>query len=249
LGGNNNLTALDFKYALRRILHSNQLKGKKSANIEPFGMSIGSIFSLVPVRKPFTDPEFIASANKSQLHKAILQLIAEPSGDNITDSAVYYIGGWVVSKLVDKTECSSCEVALIGAKKENCARHLTYKDPDDGYPIFLTSSAIQVLLKTEEVIKGIGSASATDLRNLPINDILFSLKVFFSDPKYFVDCRDCLCNIFCRNHKHGLIAELANRYIGYRLSEILKLENEIFVFRKNPTSRHRMTKIILLRGL
>ncbi|HBS54095.1 MAG TPA: hypothetical protein DD806_08860 [Flavobacterium sp.] len=249
LGGNNNPNALEFKYALRRILHRNQLQGNKFSNVEPVGVRMGSLFLLIPVKKPHHDPSFVEE-NPSLVHKGVLVAFQSASSKNLhelTKHAVYFAGSWVANRILQKLDCESCERALVDQEKKPSSHSglVAYKDREDARQFFLTNSAFSVIQLAEKVLRHYTG----NLHELPINEILRGLRMDFSDEKYFTECRSCPCNINLANHKMALITDLANRYIGLRLSAILKEKNYQFVFHKNPISRHKMNKITLFRGL
>jgi hypothetical protein len=85
LGGNNNPTALDFKYALRRILHRNQLQGNKFSNVKPVGIAMDSLFSLVPVKKLFVGKSFVKEVQPDLVHKDVLIALSAKYPKNSTN--------------------------------------------------------------------------------------------------------------------------------------------------------------------
>jgi DNA transposase THAP9 len=149
LGGNNNPTVLEFKYALRRILFRNNLQGIRNSNVEPVGVSLGSLFSLVPVKKPFFDEDFADLAYDDPMQRRIMLAMGTPTGqlEALTEFAVYYIGGWVVNRYLDHIDCESCERAMVdNAKDSNYtrARLVAFKNREDGRQIYIAQSAFQV---------------------------------------------------------------------------------------------------------
>jgi hypothetical protein len=114
LGGNNNPTVLQFKYALRRILARNQLQGNSLSNVQPITTTIGSVFGLIPVKKVFVDKDFVNAGNAASLrHKTILAALRQKpvpgKWQRLSDSVIFYLGGYIAGKIVSGNDCSSCE--------------------------------------------------------------------------------------------------------------------------------------------
>jgi DNA transposase THAP9 len=128
LGCNTNPSVQEFKWALRRILVRHQLQGNRLANVRPIQLTIGSVFSLMPPKKPQIDESFVGEPEKSSpFHRTVLAaLLASPANngfEQLTDSVIYYIGGWIVSRVIHKLDCGSCESALINSEKLGIGQH------------------------------------------------------------------------------------------------------------------------------
>jgi hypothetical protein len=113
--------------------------------------------------------------------------------------------------MLRKINCATCENALVDSTKNNSSYSglAAYKDREDGRQLFLTKSAFAVVQTAEKVL-----GQQSNLRELPINDLLNDLRMYFSERKYFPETQACPSNIHAANHKLGLITDLANRYIG-----------------------------------
>jgi hypothetical protein len=91
----------------------------------PIERGTGSVESGISVW-PKINESFVRHEEVPYHRTVLTALFCAPSEDSytqLTDAVSFYIGGWIVGRLIEKVECSSCENALIDSKKSTNQRH------------------------------------------------------------------------------------------------------------------------------
>ena len=127
-GWNNNPNSLQIKYALRQLLMRNAVTASKNANCTNFeDKKTTTIIPILhkrkhrsPLKEMFAqdqnadNPEALNSQEKAEENFMFEQLDKDNHSDFISN-VLFYIGGFIVSKLVKKLTCQSCKECLVGA--------------------------------------------------------------------------------------------------------------------------------------
>lgn len=113
-GWNNNPNCLQLKYAMRKMLLRNAVSASKNANCQTFTNDSTTIIPFFHTKKhnaPLT--ETTPSENSSQAIPEFLstQLI-NPTSEFLSN-VLFYISGFIVSKLLNKLTCPSCKRCLL----------------------------------------------------------------------------------------------------------------------------------------
>jgi hypothetical protein len=144
----------------------------------------------------------------------------------------------------------NCDCLTASTQESRSSRLvLNFEDRDDGLHVLLSRSAFEIVRRTGRILRHLTGERCSLIRGLPVNEFLNGLRPIFSDPKFFPECRDFVSSIHSADHKMTLVTELANRYLGVWIEQLLKFTNAEFVFGKTPISRHKLTKMPHLRGL
>jgi hypothetical protein len=118
-GCNNNRNSTQFKYALRRILMQNYIKMSPNSNVQAINSNIGSVFSIGKNRstQPPEDKEREFSAIDPKFIELLKCQRLTNSIEDATNCIMYYIGGFVVRRLLPSLACDSCISAIYDEKK------------------------------------------------------------------------------------------------------------------------------------
>jgi hypothetical protein len=120
---------------------------------------------------------------------------------------MFYISGFVVRSILPKITCESCIDAIYDIEKiqsrDNIAKFTVFKDK--GGLVFPSKSVFDVVKKTEIVLEHITNEYA-DLKNLHVDEICHSIKMFFSIDNHgsFADiiiCKQQIYNYFLNPFK------------------------------------------------
>jgi hypothetical protein len=120
-GWNNNPNCLQLKYAMRKMLLRNAVTASKNAvKCETFSNYSTTIIPFFHSRKHKTPlVESPSESNSSdQLHSTpeedlLCSHLNAPTTSEFLSNILFYIGGYIVSKLVKKLSCSSCKTSLL----------------------------------------------------------------------------------------------------------------------------------------
>ena len=127
-GWNNNPNCLQFKYALRKMLMRNAITASKNANCVDF-TGCNNITPLFHVRKhkavepaknkkenqdePAKNEKENQDESTSNKINAMCEHLDQSGHSEFTSNVLFYIAGYIVSKLMDNLPCSSCKRSLL----------------------------------------------------------------------------------------------------------------------------------------
>ena len=113
-GWNNNPNSLQLKYALRKMLLKNSITASNSANCQVFEQN--SIIPVLPTnqRNAPLDEDPQDAPWEEEVNSMMINLQSN-SHTEFIKNVLFYIAGFVVSRLVKKISCQSCNSCLIGS--------------------------------------------------------------------------------------------------------------------------------------
>ena len=124
-GWNNNPNSLQMKYTLRKMLMRNAINASKNANCVDF-TGCNNLIPLFHTRKHKTDTNedskqatvpHQATDQEDKEMNTMLQRLNEGHSEFISN-VLYYIAGYIVSKLIDNLSCSKCKKSLLSLPRE-----------------------------------------------------------------------------------------------------------------------------------
>jgi hypothetical protein len=236
------------------VLVRHQLLGNKLSNVAPVAITMGSLFALTPTKSVIVDRQFADQDDQTPVHKAVraaLFKVPSAGATALPNDVIFYLGGYIGSQVSDKRDCDSCSRALIDFTKKpsNVSRYVAYREHACGkIHVYPSRTLFDVLRKTETVLRSI-TDNFQKLRDLPRAEIMFNMRMFFSDDNFCPECRDCVISLYHTHHKLELITQVVELYMNLRLSHALARRNESQTFEKNHISRHTLSKTAIFRGL
>ena len=122
-GWNNNPNVLQFKYAIRKMLMRNAITASKYANCVDFTgcNNIIPIFHTRKHKKSTTNEnieEASASNNDSSDIFSMCEHLNEEGHSEFTSNVLFYIAGYIVSKLIKTLVCPACKKSLLPLPKQ-----------------------------------------------------------------------------------------------------------------------------------
>ena len=116
-GWNNNPNCLQLKYALRKMLLRNAITASKNANcltFETIPTSIIPFFHTKKHKAPLTEATTDDNEPQISLEENYLGTqLNSPETTEFVCNILFYIGGYLASKLVRKLTCLSCKICLV----------------------------------------------------------------------------------------------------------------------------------------
>ena len=279
-GWNNNPNCQQFKYAIRKMLLRNAVSVSKNANCQVFSNDSTTIIPFFHSRKhkaPLNEP---ISADDSQQESDNLQqeesMLEEnflctqlntPTTSEFLSNILFYISGFVVSKLVKKISCSSCKNCLLSQfnpatpDHEYCSIKFSEVASASAFTLFVNNGGLRipsesVYLVVEYAEKEFKACVCKDGNQITREGKLKEKLVmnvyrhFIMDSrnKIFQDHEQGLNENLFDDHKSTLIKIITERYITLRLFTYGKRYNESVVKNGQPGDRHKLTKLILFRN-
>jgi hypothetical protein len=110
----------------------------------------------------------------------------------------FYTGGWLATNLQNSITCESCVSALFDYEKTSNehSSFVAFRPKNDDEFSYPSNSTFFVLKKTEPILQKV-TQNLQNVKNIPVTKILYNLRIFFSDDKYFPECRNCV--LACTN--------------------------------------------------
>ena len=180
--------------------------------------------------------------------------------NTLRDNVLYYVSGFFVQSLLTKLQCANCRAELLLDPDDSHASHAS------SYPMFarftafkqqggliFPSVAVLKIVKAAETIfrsrvvgqnMGINTEKNLDLK---IECAVFAQlgpDIFNNVPGHFFEHRFGIES----DHPSSLLRIVARKYINLRLKTCGKKFTEMVVHQKQPSTRHQLTKTILLQN-
>ena len=268
-GWNNNPNCLQLKYALRKMLLRNAVSASKNANCQTLTNDSTTIIPFFHTKKhnaPLTDTT--PSENSTQTIPEFLctQLI-NPTTEFLSN-VLFYISGFVVSKLLNKLTCLSCKTCLLSQLTSTVLGHdycaMNYCDVTSAsaFTLFVNNGGLMIPSRSvylvveyaEKVFKckvckdGDQISSEARLKEKLVLDVC-SHFIMDKRQNIFEDHELGLNeSVFEEDHRSALIKLVADKYFTLRIFTYAKRYQETVVTKGQPSDRHKLTKSILFKN-
>lgn len=278
-GWNNNPNCLQFKYAMRKMLLRNAITASKNANCQNFpGVASYNIIPFFHTRKhkaPLNNliqpdvntTEHSAPHENTPEEIMMLEHFNTATTSEFLANVLFYIGGYIVSKLVQEIECPSCKSCLLSSfslpttDHDYCGMKYNEVSRASAFTLFINNgglripsqSVYQVVEFAEKVFKAYvckEGRSITREKKLRQRMIMDVCQHFVMDSKHVFDDHQegANENVFEDDHRTLLIKFTADKYFTLRLFTYSKRYNETVVTQGKQSDRHQLTKLILFRN-
>lgn len=111
-GGNNNPNALQFRYAMRKLLYRNSIKPSMNANCTDDEFELSPILEFRSEKRSVLETQVSDPHEEEQLD-APMYYIESINMSDYKMNILYYITGHFVNKMLDKISCQHCRDALV----------------------------------------------------------------------------------------------------------------------------------------
>ena len=263
-GWNNNPNSLQLKYALRKMLLRNAVAASKNANCETFADNVTTpiipffhqpkhSLMLVEKTEDITKEECLLLGHLQEAYKQ----------SEYVQNVLFYIGGYIVSKLIKQISCSQCRHCLISncsASQTNEINTARYNEAsaftqfvNNGGLTIPQKSFFSILVCAEKVFKcylcNVGITNQINLRSKMILEVCQYFIVDQGHLGLFDDHEEGNNEIlFEDDHKIKLLKYIANKYFILRLFTYGKRYCESVIQQGKPSDRFNLTKLILFKN-
>lgn len=111
-GGNNNLNALPFKHAVRKLLYRNRVKPSTYANCTDDDLELSPISEFRSEKRSILETQ-VSDLHKKEQLDTLMYYIESNKISYYKMNVLYYITGHFVNKIIDKISCQSCRDILL----------------------------------------------------------------------------------------------------------------------------------------
>lgn len=237
---NNNPNCLQFKYALRKMMMRNAVTSSKNANCQILDETSTTIIPYFHTKKhktPLSESNTSDQSLPTAEERLLCQQINSPSNTEFVSNILFCIGGYIISKILDKVICSSCKSCLTSQFTEPTTDH-KYCSMDynnlvavSAFTLFVNNGGLRIpsqsvyniidysekLFKQKVANTDTGTTNERRLKEKLVM-IVFNHFSVESTQKLFTDYDDGLNEtMFTGDHRATLIKLIAERYIRLRL--------------------------------
>lgn len=121
-GANDNPTALQFMFIMRKLLFRNSVRPSINANCTNPDYENSAILEFRSAKRSIVEDDNTTEENETDNSDVLMHLVDRTDLSDYKNNILYYISGYIVMKIVDKLTCQHCRALLI--------THRTHKDHD-----------------------------------------------------------------------------------------------------------------------
>lgn len=271
-GWNNNPNCLQVKYALRQMLMRNAITASKNANCVDF-TGCSNIIPLFHTGK-HTEKRHneVQAENKESISndEGKIDLFCDLMFDKhseFIDNVLFYIAGYIVSKLIDNLSCLECKKCLVPLPTQppihghdytsslyhDCGKASSFtRFVNKGGLKIPSTSVFRTVQYCEHVfrstVSGQNCQSISNDSNLKKKMILQVCRYFSLDTtkKLFSDHEDGFNELLLEDdHSTQLTKFVADKYLTLRLFNFGKKFTKEIVHKGKQSVRHSLNKLIL----
>lgn len=251
-GGNNNPNALQFKYAMRKLLFRNSVVPSINANCTDADFELSPILEFRSQKRTVVESQEVCDLENENEANVLLNHMSSINLSDYKHNILYYIAGHFVNKLLDKISCQHCRDALIIAKDNY--DHSYFVDVtnfssftafvDRGGLKYVSRFAFEVIKCSEQLF--VSESDNKTFQYISKNRIVSLLKqLFYTKLKHlFSPPHPVQCISDEEPHELQLVKSLANSYLNLKMFHQAKL-NSLRNFGSKIGLRQKLHKTIL----
>ena len=282
-GWNNNPNVLQFKYSIRKMLMRNAITASKSANCVDFTgcHDIIPIFHTRKHKKSTTndnDADDNDAANNEQANNysdesqdifSMCENLNKEGHSEFTSNVLFYIAGYIVSKLVKAVACPACKKSLLPLPKQLPDNGHDYTSTiyheagkASSFTTFVNKGGLQIpstsVFRTVEYCEHVFKATVTGKdgkqisseSNLKKKMIVNVCQHFTLDSStgLFTDHGDDDNEFLADDHRTNLMKRVADKYFTLRLYNFGKKYVKEIINEGKQSDRHLFNKITLFKN-
>ncbi|CAH2091914.1 unnamed protein product [Euphydryas editha] len=120
-GTNDNPTALEFMFIMRKLLFRNSVRPSVNANCTNLDYENSAILEFRSAKRSIVEDNN-TKENETDKSDVLMHLMDRTNLSNYKNNILYYISGYIAMKILDKLTCEHCRALLIS--------HRTHRDHD-----------------------------------------------------------------------------------------------------------------------
>ena len=126
-GWNNNPNSMQLKYTLRQMLFRNAVEASKNSNCIDFSESFSS--GIIPIfhkrkhRSPLVEEKPESDSGFTLTEQLLVEQLEERGHSEFMENILFYISGFIVTKLMALIACTACKKCLISSPLPSSIDH------------------------------------------------------------------------------------------------------------------------------
>lgn len=141
-GGWNNNPALQFKWALRKLLFRNNVQPSVNANCIGDTSEILSVFEYRTSRRSIVHNTNNSTDEENSDVQKIMSLVDDITVSSLQENIIYYIGGFIIRKMLKKLTCEHCHNILLTSQESNNKQRLVDINQYGAFTSFINRGAL-----------------------------------------------------------------------------------------------------------
>lgn len=256
-GHNDNPSALQVKYALRKLLFRNSVTPSVNAN------SFDADFETAPVlefksNKHECNSVFTTETNEEQQIEWLLDIVNGQNLSEYKNNILYYISGFIVKKFFEKSNCEHCKAALVSNENQVSKEHGYAIDLNNysAFTMFIDRGGLKhastfVFLVVQYTEKVFITLAKDSLLKTNRHKIMIMIQQHFYDnleslivPPHPINSFNCETR-----HEINLLKFIANKYLTMRMATYGKDQTFKAIGTSRATLRQKLHKTILFSNV
>lgn len=152
-GWNNNPNSQQLKWALRQLLFRNSVTPSVRANCGDFGDYCTPAFEFRSQKRQTQEIQFDSENNEQSINNHI-RYLGKKTLTDFQENVIYYISGYIVRSLVNRSRCDHC-IEILLYKKENLFTDHDYPASQENYKKFTSIVSRGGLVYAPEIVYAI----------------------------------------------------------------------------------------------
>lgn len=256
-GHNDNPSALQVKYALRKLLFRNSVTPSVNANSFDADFETSPVLEFISNRHG-CNSVFTIDTNEEEQTEWLLNIINGVSLSEYKNNILYYVSGFIVKKFFEKSNCEDCNAVLVSKEFQISKEHGYAIDLNNhsAFTMFIDRGGLKYASKfvflivqyTEKVFITLAKDSLLETNK---HKIMILIQQHFFDklnsmivPPHPVNSFNCEIR-----HEIILLKFIANKYLTMRMSSYGKDKTLKVIGTSRATLRHKLHKTILFSNV
>ncbi|EZA47209.1 THAP domain-containing protein [Ooceraea biroi] len=253
-GWNNNPNALQFKWALRKLLFRNNVQPSINANCIGDTSEILSVFEYRTSRRSMLHNTNDSTDDDNSDIQKIMSLVDDIALSSLQDNIIYYIGGFIIRKLLKKLTCEHCHNILLTSQDSNSKERLVDINQYAAFTSFINRGGLlfpsygvhKILKYTERVFKVEIQCGFMGKKNFKDKIVRIVLQTFVSSlEQLFQPSHPIIDMDVCEDlHEIQMIKSLSTIYTNIRTATHAK-KTTLRMLADRSTIRQKLHNMIL----
>lgn len=247
-GFNDNPTALQFMFIMRKLLFRNSVKPSINANCTNPDYENSAILEFRSAKRSIVDENSTTDENETDNSDVLMYLLDRNNLSDYKNNILYYISGYIVMKILDKLTCQHCQALLITHRTQD-HDYLIDVCEFSSFTAFVDRGGLKYASRfVFDVVKYIEKLfllMSPDLQNLNMKKMLnMTLQHFSLKMKHILPAHPSSEE----SHEIELIKCIGQKYLNLRLSSYGRSTTLKHVGNK-ATLRQKLHKTILFSNV
>lgn len=248
-GANDNPTALQFMFIMRKLLFRNSVRPSINANCTNPDYENSAILEFRSAKRSIVEDDNTTEENETDKSDVLMHLVDRTDLSDYKNNILYYISGYIVMKIVDKLTCQHCRALLITHRTHNDHGYLIDVCEFSSFTAFVDRGGLKYastfVFNVVKYIEKLFLVMSPDLQSLNMKKMLnMTVHQFSPKIKHILPAHPTSDE----SHELELIKCIGQKYLNLRLKSYGKTLSLKHVGNK-ATLRQQLRKTVLFSNV